>query len=134
MFESGVSNLFFAMFCLWLFGVFLLALTALAATFTDKGFICMIIVGVIAVILNIINIIPAVGKYNPVSLTGTSMLLLTDNITPGSLYSALAVSGICIVAFTLLAVILFNKKRAVKKIALLAAAAVICIALTVFIG
>jgi ABC-2 type transport system permease protein len=82
MFEDSVPNLFFAMFCLWLFGVFLLAATALAAAFTTKGFVCMIVVGLFAIVLNLVNIIPAAGKYNPLALSGTSLLLLSDNAAP----------------------------------------------------
>jgi ABC-2 type transport system permease protein len=133
---ESVPNLFFAMFCLWVFGVFLLALTALAATLTDKGFVCMIVVGMAAVVLNIVNIIPAAGKYNPVSLSSASMLLLTDDFMPRSFYPALAFAGIGTAAFTAFAVIIFNKnkKKARKKTVVLMCAVIACMALTIFIG
>ncbi|MCL2254834.1 MAG: alpha/beta fold hydrolase, partial [Lachnospiraceae bacterium] len=83
---------------------------------------------------NIINIIPAVGKYNPVSLSGTSISLLNDTITPRTMYPALVVSVIGTVAFTMLAVLVFNKRKAAKKAAFLAAATAVCMVLTVFIG
>ena len=112
MFGDGVPNLLFAMFCLWAFGVFLLAATVLAAALTSKGFVCMVAVGLFAVILNIINIVPAAGRYNPVSLAGTSMMLLTGGTSPGELYAALAVAGIAAAVFTLLAVVSFNRRQA----------------------
>ena len=134
MFSGGVPNLFFAMFCLWIFGVFLLALTAFAAALTAKGYACMLSVGAAVIMLNIVNIIPAVGKYNPVALSGTSMSLLNDGITPAALYPALAVSIIGIAAFTAFAVVFFNKKKAGKLKIMLAAAVIAGIALTIFIG
>jgi len=133
MFDDGVPNLFFAMFCLWVFGMFLLALTAFMATLTNKGYACMLSVGAAAIALSIVNIIPVVSKYNPLSLSG-SISLLADGISKADMYPVLAVAAIGTAAFTLLAVMFFNKKRAVKEKALIIGAAILCIALTVFIG
>ena len=134
MFEESVPNLFFAMLCLWVFGVFLLALTAVAATLTKKGYACMLSVGAVAILLNLVNLIPNAGKYNPVSLSGTSLTLLNDSITPRAMYPAIIVSLISIAAFAMLAVILFNKKNAGKKAALLVGVMAVCVFLTIFIG
>jgi len=134
MFEGRVPNLLFALFGMWLFGVFLLAVTALASTLTDKSFICLVAVGVAVVILNLISIIPGAGKYNPVALSGTSIALLTDDMTPRALLPALIVAGLGIAAFSIAAIIAFNKKNAGRKSIVLAGAVVFCMALTVLIG
>jgi len=134
MFEGSVPNLFFAMLCIWLFGVFLLALTAFTAVLTKKGYVCMLSVGVVVIILNVLNIIPAATKYNPVSLLGTSVMLLNDTVTPRGVFPALVVTLIGIAAFTLLAAICFDKRKAVKKKVLLASAVAVCMFVTIFIG
>ena len=133
LFDDNVPNLFYAMFCLWLFGTFLLALTALAAALTKKSYACMLSTGAAVIVLNIINIIPAVVKYNPVSLSG-SLSLLTYGADLSQFYPALTIAGICAAVFALLAVIAFNKKRALKQTLLIIGAAIICIALTIFLN
>jgi hypothetical protein len=134
MFKDKVPNLFFAIFCLWVFGVFLLAATALMATVTRKGYVCMLLVGGIALLLTVIDFIPQVKKYNPISLLTTSIMLLNNEMTPRAFYPVLAVTAIGIVAFTLLAVILFNKKGTANKAAFVAAAVAVSMALIVFLG
>ena len=136
MFEDSVPNLFAAVFCLWVFGVFLLALTALMATLTSKGYACMLSVGAVSVVLALLTLIPNTAKYNPSSLIGSPLQFLSGEAAPRRAYPALVVAAIGIAAFTTLAVIIFskNKKKARKKTALLAGAVVVCMALTVFIG
>jgi ABC-2 type transport system permease protein len=134
MFEERVSNLFFAMFCMWVFGVFLLALTTLMAALVSKGYACMLSVGGIAVLLTLLDFIPKADTYNPMSLSTSTLLLLIDEVTPRAFFPALAAAGTGIAAFTLFAVIKFSKKKAVKKTALIAAGTALCMVLTIFLG
>jgi len=134
MFDDIVPNLFFALLCLWVFGVFLLAVTALAASLTNKGFTCMIAVGVTTVVLTLINMLPAIGRYNPISLSGASIALLTDDVTPRAFLPAIAISGIGIAALTLFAVLFFGKRKAGRKAIFLAGAAVVCMAIVILIS
>ncbi|MDR2543459.1 MAG: alpha/beta fold hydrolase [Treponema sp.] len=130
---ESVPNLFLAMFCLWGAGVFLLALITLMATKTNKGSACLLLTGAVVIMLAIINVIPKVSKYNPLSLISSPAQLLYGTTTPRHVYPVLVVAGIAIAAFTMLAVIFFNKRKAGKKTALLACAAALCFALTIFI-
>jgi len=132
--NSNLPNLFFALFCLWVFGVFLLALTTFAATLTEKSFICMLTVGSAFIALSLVNIIPNAGKYNPVTLISSQIPLINEALRYKDVYPALAAAGIGIAALTLLAIISFNKKKAGKKPALLAFSVLVCLSLTVFFG
>jgi len=128
------SDLLFAGFSMWLFGVFLLALTAAAATLTDNGYICMLIVGAVVIALFIFSAVPRVDAYNPTSLISSPVALITKAATPRNVIPTLVVSGIGIAALTIFAVVSFSKKRVWKKFALLALSVVLCLGMTVFIG
>ena len=108
---GGLSGLYFAVFCLWGFGVFLLALTTLAAALTDRSFVCMLAVGAAVIVFNIFNIIPAVRRYNPASLAGLPMSILAGAAAPRDAYPALAAAGVATVVFVLLAVLTFTRKN-----------------------
>jgi ABC-2 type transport system permease protein len=111
---ESVPHLFFSMFCLWAFGVFLLAVTILTASFTSKGYACMLLTGAAVVALSMIDLIPKTGKYNPVSLSGTSRLLLMETAggaAPEEFIPALAVTGAAAAVFTLLAVRIFSRRK-----------------------
>ena len=130
-----LPDLLFAGLCLWVFGVFLLAVTTLAAVLTKTSSIfCMLAVGAAVIALNLLNIVPKIGKYNPAALTGAPMKLLAEAVTPRGVYPALAVAVIGIIALTLFAVMLFNQRKSTKKKAVLAFSLVFFLILTAFIG
>jgi len=118
-FDNGVVNLFFAMFCLWLFGMFLLAVTALMATLVNKGYACMFSVGAVVIVLSLIDLIPKAKKYNPISLSTSSRMLLAREASlqnaveaiPKEFIPAIITTVILILVFTVLAVISFNKRK-----------------------
>jgi len=108
---ESVSNLLFGMFCLWLFGVFLISLTALFAALTKKGYICMMLVGAVFVVLNIVNIIPKIIKYNPASLTSAGLATLGDSMEISEVYPVLIVTGVCTVVLIGAAVAVFDRRK-----------------------
>ena len=98
-------------FCLWLFGVFLLALLAFVAALAKKSTIaCLLAMCGSVIALNLLNLIPYVEKYNPVSLGGSPMLLISGSATPRGVYPAMATAVVGIAALALLAVMAFNVK------------------------
>ncbi|MDR2546159.1 MAG: alpha/beta fold hydrolase [Lachnospiraceae bacterium] len=135
-FDESVANLFLALFSIWLFGVLLLALTMLAATLWNNAFVCILAVGLVVVVMNLVGMIPAIGKYNPIMLASTSFLLLTTDLTPTGLYPAIAISTIAIFTCSFLALVFFNKnkKRGRKWLIVIAITAVVALAVTIFIG
>ena len=110
-FEDKVSNLFLSMFCLWVFGVFLIALTAFFAAITNKGYACMFSVGGVVISLSLFNIISQIEKISPMSLSGRSIQLLNDSLVPKDFIVPIIIAFISIVVFILLSVLFFNKKK-----------------------
>jgi len=131
-----VPNLLLAVFCLWFFGVFLLSLTMLMATLTKRGFACMLALGASAIVFLILNISPQIAKYNPASLVDLTIRLTSNTAAPRNVLPVIAFALIGFVMFTALAIIVFNKskKSMLKKIIWVIAAAVLCMAITVFFG
>jgi ABC-2 type transport system permease protein len=104
-------NLLFSTFCLWLFGVFLLAVLLLAATLTKSNYRCLLITGASVVICVLVNIIPAAHKYNPISLATDNLGLITNSIEVSSLYCTIWVSCLLSLVFLAISVLIFRKKQ-----------------------
>ena len=80
-----VNNLFFSVFCLWLFGLALLSLLMFASTLINSNYGSLLLVGVTVVAGMLLNLIPNFHKYNPLSLSTKNMELLTNTVSPSSL-------------------------------------------------
>lgn len=109
--SDDVSNLLFSVFCLWLFGVFLLALLLFSAALVKSNYECLLITGMTVVVCFLISIIPDAYKYNPVSLASKNMDLLTNTIETSSLYPALWITGLLSMIFVISAILVFRKKQ-----------------------
>lgn len=104
-------NLFFSAFCLWLFGVFLLAVLLLAATLTKSNYGCLLITGAAVVVCVLVNIAPAAHRYNPISLTTDNLGLITSSIEVSSLYYSILISGLLSSLLVALSVLIFRRKQ-----------------------
>ena len=109
--EGGTDNLLFAVFCLWLFGSFLLSLLIFSSTITNTNYGSLIIIGLTVVIGMLLNIIPSFQKYNPISLSTKNMELLTSTISPDYLYKAIIVTFILNIVLIILSILAFRKKQ-----------------------
>jgi ABC-2 type transport system permease protein len=109
--DGRSANLLFSVFCLWLYGAFLLAALLFAATLVKSNYGSLIITGVVVVILTLLNIAPAVQKYSPFSLAAKCMDLVAQSIQPTVLYPALVVCAAGVVVLLYAAVMVFNKKQ-----------------------
>ncbi len=109
--SDDIVNLLFSVFCLWLFGAFLLGLLLFAATLVNNHYGSLLITGAVVVISMLINIVPDAYKYNPFSLVSRNMDLLTATVEVSSLYPALLITGILTLIFVALAVLVFRKKQ-----------------------
>ena len=132
---DNVPNLLLAVLSLWFFGVFLLAMTMLMATVTKRGFACMLALGASAIVFIILNLSPQIAKYNPASLVDLPVRLTSDAATPRHALPVFIFALIGFLAFSALAIIVFNKskKYMLRKIFITVGAAVLCFAVTVFI-
>ena len=108
---GGTANLLFSTFCLWLFGVFLLAVLLLSATLTKSNYGCLLITGAAVVVCVLVNIMPAAHRYNPISLATYNLGLITNAIEVPSLYCTILISCLLSMFFVLLSVLIFRKKQ-----------------------
>lgn len=112
LFPGGLTvNLLFSTLCLWLFGVFLLAVLLLAATLTKNNYGCLLITGAAIVVCMLVNIIPAAHKYNPISLATDNLELITNSIEVSSLYCSILISCLLSLLLVVLSVLIFRKKQ-----------------------
>ncbi|HCA29652.1 MAG TPA: hypothetical protein DEP23_08860 [Ruminococcaceae bacterium] len=112
LFPAGeTANLLFSTFCLWMFGLFLLATLLLAATLTKSNYGCLLITGAVVVACMLVNIIPAAHRYNPISLATDNMGLITDDIEVSSLYCTILISCLLSFLFLTISVLIFRKKQ-----------------------
>jgi len=109
--KDETSNLMFSAFCLWQFGLFLLAVLLFSAALTKSSYGCLLITGIFIVACMIFNIIPSAHKYNPISLASNNMGLIMNSVKASSIYGAVLVSFILSLIFVLLSVIIFKKKQ-----------------------
>jgi ABC-2 type transport system permease protein len=109
--EGETSNLLFSVFCLWLFGLFLLAALLLSAVLTKSSYGCLLITGGAVAACMLVNIIPAAHRYNPISLATDNMALITKSVEPSSLYISILVSSVLSLLFVSLSALLFRKKQ-----------------------
>lgn len=105
------ANLLFSTCCLWVFGVFLLAVLLLSATLTKSNYGCLLITGASAVVCMLVNIIPAAHRYNPISLATDNLGLITNSIEVSSLYSTILISCLLSLLFVVVSVLIFRKKQ-----------------------
>lgn len=109
--NSTVPHLFFALFCLWLFGAFILALLLCASALAPGSYGGLLTSAGLLVIMLVLSSFPALLKWNPVNLAAgvTGLIggtLPISDITP-AVWSA---AGLTVV-FLVLAVIFFRKKK-----------------------
>jgi len=109
--DDEIFNLLFSVFCLWSFGAFLLAFLLFSSTLVKSNYGCMLITGAGAVILLLLDIIPATHKYNPLSLSTDNLGLLTNAIEASSLNYAVLISGLLSLFLVAASVMIFRRKQ-----------------------
>lgn len=99
-----------SVFCLWLFGTFLMTLFLFAATLVKSSYGALILTGAVSALLAMVNIAPLAQKYNPLILALNNTALLTNAIQPSEMYSALTVASICFPLLIAGAAVTFKKR------------------------
>lgn len=106
-----MHNLFFSIFCLWLFGLFLLAVILLGGVLIKSSYGCLFITGAAFAILMLINAFPKLQKFNPFSLASFNAALLTNSVNVSELYYPIFISCALIVVCIIGSISIFNKKQ-----------------------
>jgi len=109
--NDEVSNLLFSVFCLWLFGIFLLTVLLFASTLIKNNYGALLISGAVIVVLKLCNIVPRLQSYNPLSLASDNVSLLTKTVEVSSLSDAAAISIICSAMLIIASILIFRKRQ-----------------------
>lgn len=109
--DGRISNLLFSVFCLWLFGMFLLAILLFASTLIKSNYGALLISGAVIVVLMLCNIVPNLQKYNPLLLASDNVSLLAKMVEVSSLSYAVAISILCSVILVIASILVFRKRQ-----------------------
>jgi len=109
--DAPVPNLAFSIFCLWLFGCFLLALIFLSSTITSGNFGGLILSGAALVIMLMINILPKAEKYNPITLASKNVALVSEAQSVNGMLLTVVITCFLIVVCLVGSISLFAKKK-----------------------
>lgn len=112
LFDKGyLPNLSLSLFCLWIFGIFLISLILLSSTIAPGAF-GGLVVSVIALAAMLMgNVFNAVAKYNPVTLASVNTELLNGTKDAKTVYLTIIITVILTIGSLLLSILLFKKKR-----------------------
>jgi len=108
---DGVSNILFSVFCLWLFGILLLASMILGGVMFKSSYGCLLFTGVFVVALLLINIVPKLQEYNPITLASSNMALLSNKMSVSDFTLPIVICCVTVAGFIITAIALFNKKQ-----------------------
>lgn len=103
--------LFQAVFPLWIFGLLLIGLIILSSTIARNNYEGLLITGGGVVLFTLLNLFDKLKKYNPISLTTQNLTLLQKSSAFQDYLPAMIISIILFIFFTLLSVIIINKKK-----------------------
>lgn len=109
--DDGTSNLLFSVFCLWLYGSFLISILMFSSTIVTTNYASLILVGLTVVTGMLLNIIPRFQKYNPISLSTRNMELVGGTISPNDLYLTIGITTAIMIILLILSVLIFRKKQ-----------------------
>lgn len=106
-----VPALIFSMFCLWLFGCFVIALILFSSTLAAGSFGGLILSAVTLFILLMINILPKAEKFNPVTLASKNTALLNGTVKGDSFYLTIGITVALTVLCLAISILIFRKKK-----------------------
>ena len=109
--SDEVINLAFSVFCLWVFGIFLLSLLYFFAALVKSSYICLLLTGSGIVILTLMNLVSKLKKYNPYTLITENVNLLTNQTKVSELYYALGIGTTLSCIFVTASVLLFKRRQ-----------------------
>lgn len=107
--NSIADHLFFAAFCYYFAGIWLIAVMTIVATCLRTSSAVLLATGGVFAVMYLFSLIPMVEAYLPAKLM-TSSALLNGAAVPSEYLCALLVTAVLVVLCFLLAVLCFNRK------------------------
>lgn len=108
--DNAVTQLFLALFLLWLFGIFLIEIIVLGNVLFRSFFSTLLFTAVVLVLLFIISIFPKLEKISIIRLALDNNAVLHGSFTWSDFGYPIALTIILILSLHTLAVTLFNRK------------------------
>jgi len=96
---------------LWLFGELVIALLLFGGILFKNVSGALLSCGGVIVVANLLSIIPGSEKFNPLSLAGETLKLLTNEAAVADFAPAFIISGGLVVALIIAAIAVFNRKQ-----------------------
>lgn len=104
-------RLFFSLFCLWLFGIFLLAVLLLASTAVPGSYGGLLLTAAVLGILLVAGAFPRLQKWDPVTLASQNSAVLASAKAAGDLTAAVWVTLIASACCLVAALLVFRRKN-----------------------
>jgi ABC-2 type transport system permease protein len=108
---GNISNAFLTFFSMWLFGVLLVALVILGGVLFKNIYGSLLLTGGIVIVMMIVNVFPKLQKYNPITLSGDNMQLITAQKAASDFIPAVIVCAVLTVVSVIASIMVFNKKQ-----------------------
>lgn len=109
--EGNVSNLFLALFGLWLFGIMMLSLIIMGGVLFKNLTTNILATGGLFLIMLIINIFPEIKPFNPMTLFSGNMGLLVGKQAVSDFNSAMLITLLVTILSLLGSILLFDSKE-----------------------
>lgn len=108
--QWNLPNLFFSVFCVWLFGVLLCTLLLLGSVITRSSAGGLLMAGGVFLVLMLISMIPDF-TWNPILLTTNNMALIQESVSVGSMIPSILVCISLITVSIAFSIQLIKKKQ-----------------------
>jgi len=108
--NSIASYLLLAVFCIYLFGIWLIALIIFTSTLTNNNTSVLLSTGAIVILCYLIGIVPTLTKYMPTQLLSAGSLL-ASTITLNSILPAMYLTILITIIIFIISIPIFNKKQ-----------------------
>lgn len=109
--KADINNLFFSLFCLWIFVCLVISFIILSGTIAPGSFGGLILPAVSLVVMLMVSIIPKSEKYNPITLTSVNVDLLKGTVQTSDLTLSLGITIILILVSLIASILIFEKKK-----------------------
>ena len=108
---SDISNSLFAFSSLWMFGELLIAILIFGGVLFGSFYGSLLSCFGVIITLALLNIAPAIHRFNPIGLAGDTLSLLSAQKEPADFLPAMIICASSVVLLTAASIAVFNKKK-----------------------
>lgn len=108
--DQDHNYVLFSVFCIWLFGLFLLTLLIFASLLTRSSYGHLLLMALVVIFGLIVNVFDKVQKYNPITLASKNMDIIKGMLEPSYFYPSILITILTSVLLLVLSILIFNKK------------------------